>query len=807
MDGRPSVVPASTCQGHLAPPLADSGVSLVLPACNEEASIRRAIAEADAALAALADDYEILVVDDGSSDGTAEIVTEEAVERPRVRLLRHDTNRGYGAALRTGFEAARFDRVAFSDADSQFDLMDLELLLPLAEQYPVVAGYRTHRQDSWRRRLLSRGFNLLARGLLGTGVRDCDCALKVFQRSALTSLLPESQGFLANAEMLARARQQGLAVVEVPVQHRPRLQGASKVSLAEVPRVLAALLPFWWSRLLFPARFEGGAAVPRRPPLLALALVLLVASLLFFVRLRAPLLEPQEPRYAEIPREMLAQGSLLVPVLDGRPYLDKPPLLYWLVMASYSLFGVHDWAARLVPALAGLLTVLVTYLWGRRALGERAGLCGALGLCLSAAFVYRQRMLTMDGLLCLWVVSSLASANVALLGRTLRWPWWLLSAACCALGVLTKGPVALVLVAVPVLAHQWLDRRGARLSLWNWAAFTGVALGLALPWYLAMQMRIPEFGHYFFWQHHVERFLTPFDHDKPAWFYLPVLLLGLLPWTLLLPGFAYYLGRRSLRQALRRPAELGLPLLAGLWCVLFFSLAGCKRPGYVLPALPPLALALGCYVDRLVPWRRGSVGWDWLWRWRSVMAYRAAVLVLLVGLVLVVAAAGRHLVRPVPAGLLSMAATAGLLALLGRRRLSWASCAGIAFVVLLLGTWQLLPGYNRQFALTGRLHATPEQAAELGPVLCYPQRFDSVSFYLPGADVRAYGPDQREQFVAELRSRPRTLVFVKSGQTLEDLLRDLPASVEFVSRGRPGAITAGWVRPRAEPPAALYASR
>src|SRR5438105_12797862 len=95
----------------------------------------------------------------------------------------------------------------------------------------------------------------------------------------------------------------------------------------------------------------------------ALLLVLGMATPLFFARLDAPLLEPQEPRYAEIPRQMLAEGRLLVPVLHGQPYLDKPPLLYWLVMGSYALLGVHDWAARLVPGCAGVLTVLLTYLW------------------------------------------------------------------------------------------------------------------------------------------------------------------------------------------------------------------------------------------------------------------------------------------------------------------------------------------------------------------------------------------------------------------------------------------------------------
>src|SRR5205823_6696403 len=165
------------------------------------AGIREAITEADDALAQLADNYEILIVDDGSRDDTAAIVLDEAAQRPHVRLLQHETNRGYGAALRTGFEAARFDRVAFTDADCQFHLTDLASLVPLADQVSVAVGYRVGRQDPWPRRFFSWGYNLLVRTLLGTRVRDCDCALKVFRKEALANLLPQTRGFFVNTEM------------------------------------------------------------------------------------------------------------------------------------------------------------------------------------------------------------------------------------------------------------------------------------------------------------------------------------------------------------------------------------------------------------------------------------------------------------------------------------------------------------------------------------------------------------------------------------------------------------------------------
>src|SRR5258708_18187355 len=242
-------------------------LSLVIPAFNEEAGIAQAVVEADDTLSQIAADYEILIVEDGSRDRTFEVASEVARDRPNVRVLRHEANRGYGAALRTGFEAARCDRVAFTDADCQFDLNDLAKLVPLAERVPVVAGFRIDRKDPWRRRFLSRGYNLLARTFLGTRVRDCDCALKVFRKAELSHLLPESRNFFVNTEMLTRARQRDFAVVEVGVTHQPRLHGDSKVSMTDVPKTLATLIPFWWSKVMFAGRVarlpESTAGGPR----------------------------------------------------------------------------------------------------------------------------------------------------------------------------------------------------------------------------------------------------------------------------------------------------------------------------------------------------------------------------------------------------------------------------------------------------------------------------------------------------------------------------------------------------------------
>jgi len=239
-------------------------LSLVMPAFNEEAGIAEAVAEAHESLTGLGYDFEILVVDDGSRDRTAYLVNELAETRPQVRLIRHAFNRGYGAALRSGFEAARFELVAFTDADAQFHLEDLDDLVVLTRECPVAVGYRADRKDPWRRKFFSWGYNRLVRMLLHTGVRDCDCALKVFQREALGHLLPESRGFFVNAEMLSRAARMGWEVAEVPVRHRPRRRGESTVSLREIPKTLRTLLGYWWKTAVMGRRPASPVPAHRR---------------------------------------------------------------------------------------------------------------------------------------------------------------------------------------------------------------------------------------------------------------------------------------------------------------------------------------------------------------------------------------------------------------------------------------------------------------------------------------------------------------------------------------------------------------
>lgn len=205
-----------------------SSLSAFLPAHDEEDNIVGMVEALARVLPAVAERWEIIVVDDGSRDRTGELADRLARRDPdRVRVVHHGVNGGYGAALRSGFAAARCDYVFFTDADRQFDVASLPaLLVPLGDgDAEIVVGYRQRRADRLTRRLLSAGWNRLVRWQLGLELRDVNCAFKVFRRSAVAGIDIESDGAMGSAELMARIARRGHRVAEVPVPHLPRPAG------------------------------------------------------------------------------------------------------------------------------------------------------------------------------------------------------------------------------------------------------------------------------------------------------------------------------------------------------------------------------------------------------------------------------------------------------------------------------------------------------------------------------------------------------------------------------------------------------
>jgi glycosyltransferase involved in cell wall biosynthesis len=222
-------------------------LSVVLPCLNEEAALRTVVPELLGQLAALRVSHEIIVVDDGSTDGTQDMVRALASTHPHVCLVVHPTNRGYAAALSSGVEAATGDAVLLMDADGQFTAEDIPRCLALLEGHDGVVGYRRDRRDGALRKMLSGGYNRLARGLLGIDIRDANCAFKLLRRSATVAFPLRSNGFLAGAEILARCRAQGLRLAETWVTHRPRVAGASTVRPRHLLEAVLGLLRLRWN--------------------------------------------------------------------------------------------------------------------------------------------------------------------------------------------------------------------------------------------------------------------------------------------------------------------------------------------------------------------------------------------------------------------------------------------------------------------------------------------------------------------------------------------------------------------------------
>jgi len=200
-------------------------ISLVFPVWNELPNLEPLLDSALALGRRLGDPFEIVVVDDGSRDGSRERILARARQHPEIRLLTHRANRGYGAALRSGLREARGELVFFSDADLQFDLDELERLLVHSEGFDVVAGYRSPRRDPWGRRVIAFAWGTLVRLLFDLPVRDIDCAFKLFRREVLDAIPIESIGAFVNTEILVRARRAGFRIGQLPVSHRARRHG------------------------------------------------------------------------------------------------------------------------------------------------------------------------------------------------------------------------------------------------------------------------------------------------------------------------------------------------------------------------------------------------------------------------------------------------------------------------------------------------------------------------------------------------------------------------------------------------------
>jgi glycosyltransferase involved in cell wall biosynthesis len=237
------------------------GISVFFPAYNDEATIASLVGDALAVLPALTDDFEVIVVNDGSTDHTASVLNQLARADPRVRVVHHEVNRGYGGALRTGFASATKELVFYTDGDGQYDARELVLLRPLlTEGVDIVNGYKLKRADRWRRRALGAVYNRVAHLLFNIPIRDVDCDFRLIRHRAVERVeLVSSSGSIC-VELIHKLHRAGCVFAEVPVHHYPRAHGRSQFfTLRRVARTALDLLSLWL-RVAAPVRRRRGAA-------------------------------------------------------------------------------------------------------------------------------------------------------------------------------------------------------------------------------------------------------------------------------------------------------------------------------------------------------------------------------------------------------------------------------------------------------------------------------------------------------------------------------------------------------------------
>ena len=302
-----------------------------------------------------------------------------------------------------------------------------------------------------------------------------------------------------------------------------------------------------------------------------------------------PLFNPDEGRYAEIPREMLSGGDWIIPHLNGLDYIEKPPLQYWATAATYRLFGVSEFSARLYTALTALATLAVIGFLAARLWGNGAGWRAAAVLSGMFMFVVLGQLMTLDMSLTFWMTASLAGFLLAQHSRSRERGWMLFAWVAAALGVLTKGLVAAAIPAAVLIIYSLWMRDYSPWRKLHLKFGLPLFLIVTVPWHWLAALRLNDFLQFFFIREHFARFLTPIaERQEPWWFFSWVFLAGTVPWTV--PAI------RMLVTGWRTPrGQFSPTLFLWIWVVftcVFFSISDSKLMPYILPAMPALAVLI-----------------------------------------------------------------------------------------------------------------------------------------------------------------------------------------------------------------------
>lgn len=419
-------------------------ISVFFPIFNEEGNVEATVSKAIKVLQDLKLEYEIIIVNDGSKDKTEQVAENLANKNPKIRVINHPKNLGYGEALKSGFYNARFDTIVYTDGDGQFDFSEITKFLEKIDSYDLIIGYRIKRQDSFVRRFFGKGWRLTLLVIFGLTLKDVDCGFKMVKKKVLETIphLESERGAMINAELAIKAKKYGFKVGQIGVNHYPRLSGRSTgANVGVIIKSYVDLLRLWWKlkdqKLLF---------------LLTLAVLTLAAFLRFYQIDQYMTFLGDEGRDAIIIKDLLVNHHIPLigpPTSVGNIYLG--PLYYYMMAIPMAIFWLNPVAAACMNALIGVLTVGFIYWLGKIWFNRAAGLISSYLYAISPVTIiyskssWNPNPAPLFSLLSIWCMYKV--------NKTGNFLWLILT------GVFVAAALQmhyLALILIPILIILWL---------------------------------------------------------------------------------------------------------------------------------------------------------------------------------------------------------------------------------------------------------------------------------------------------------------------------------------------------------------
>lgn len=389
-------------------------LSVFFPCVNEEGNLEDTVRKATEILRSLKLEYEIIIVNDGSTDKTGDIAKELAEQDKRIRIINHAKNIGYGEALKSGFYNAKFDTIVYTDGDRQFDFSEVAKFIDKLDQADLIVGYRIKRRDPFFRLLFAKGWTLSLFAFFRLNLRDVDCGFKMIKRKVLQKIpkLESQRGAMINAELAIKTKKAGFRISEVGVNHYPRLSGKpTGANISVIIKSFVDLIKLWWN-------VKQGKFV-----FILLLLILGLATFLRFYRLSEYMtFLGDEGRDALVIRSMLLDHHIPLigpPTSIGNIYLG--PLYYYMMAIPMAVFWLNPVAAAGMNAAIGVLTVFLIYILSKRWFGKEAGLIASFLYAVSPVTIIYSRSSWNPNPAPFFAILSIYSLYKAQKGGSIKW--------------------------------------------------------------------------------------------------------------------------------------------------------------------------------------------------------------------------------------------------------------------------------------------------------------------------------------------------------------------------------------------------